>query len=107
MRAGWVKTTRERLGHIKVLSLLRTKVMKVALPRSMLLKVADYLEKDAQELEESYYDYFEKRVTPRSMRLEVERVRKWTAQIRAAAEPKRFAKRSGSTSIARQSPETK
>ena len=64
--------------------------MKVSLPRTMVLKVADYLENDIGELEASYWDFGEKRVTPRAMRLEVERLRKWIAQIRAAAEPKQF-----------------
>lgn len=53
----------------------------------MALKVADYLEKDAAQLASCYWDHAESRITPRSMRLEVERVRKWVAQIRAAAEP--------------------
>lgn len=64
--------------------------MKVALPRTMALKVADYLEKDVARLEGSYWDFGEKRVTPQSMRVEIERVKKWIAQIRAAAEPKKF-----------------
>ena len=64
--------------------------MKVTLPRTMALKVADYLESDIGELEASYWDFGENRVTPRAMRLEVERLRKWIAQIRAAAEPKQF-----------------
>lgn len=54
----------------------------------MALKVANYLESDVEELERSYWDHAENRVTPREMRLEVERVKKWVAQIRAAAEPK-------------------
>jgi len=62
--------------------------VKTALPRTMLLKVADYLENDAEELESSHWNYAEERVTPRSVRLEIERVRKWVAQIRAASEPK-------------------
>lgn len=62
--------------------------MKVALPRSMALKVADYLEHDVGRLEASYWDHAVNRVTPRDMRLEIERVRKWIAQIRASAEPK-------------------
>lgn len=61
--------------------------MKVPLPRSMALKIADYLEKDADRIEGSYWDFGEGRVTPRKLRLEVERVRKWAAQIRAASEP--------------------
>jgi hypothetical protein len=64
--------------------------MKVSLPRSMALKVADYLEKDADRIEGSFWDFAEKRVTPRALRLEVERVRKWAAQIRAVSEPKQF-----------------
>lgn len=64
--------------------------MKVALPRSMALKVAEYLESDAEQIESSYWDPAVNRVTPRDMRLEVERVRKWVAQIRAAAEPKKL-----------------
>lgn len=64
--------------------------MKIALPRSIALKVADYLETDVAELEASYWDVGKGRITPREMRLEVERVRKWIAQIRAAAEPKQF-----------------
>ena len=64
--------------------------MKVSLPRTMALKVAAYLESDIGELEASYWDFGQKRVTPREMRLEVERLRKWIAQIRAAAEPKQF-----------------
>jgi hypothetical protein len=63
--------------------------MKVALPRYMALKVADYLEKDVAQLTSCYWDYAEGRITPRSMRLEVDRVRKWVTQIRAASEPKR------------------
>ncbi len=61
--------------------------MKAALPRSLALKVADYLEKDVARLEGSYWHFGKDRVEPRSMRLEVERLRKWIAQIRAAAEP--------------------
>lgn len=61
--------------------------MKVSLPRSMALKVADYLEKDAAEIASSYWDFGEDRITPRPMRLEAERLRKWVARIRAAAEP--------------------
>lgn len=61
--------------------------MKVALPRSMALKVADYLENDIAEIASCYWDFGEDRITPRAMRLEVERVRKWIAKIRAAAEP--------------------
>ena len=64
--------------------------MKVALPRSMALKVAEYLESDAQDLQDSFWDPAANRITPRRMRLEVERVRKWAARIRAAAEPKPF-----------------
>lgn len=64
--------------------------MKVSLRRSMVLKVADYLENDIAELEASYWDVGEGRITPREMRLEAERVKKWVAQIRAAAEPKQF-----------------
>jgi hypothetical protein len=56
----------------------------------MALKVADYLESDIGELEASYWDFGENRITPRAMRLEVERLRKWISQIRAAAEPKQF-----------------
>lgn len=63
--------------------------MKIALPRSMALKVADYLKNDVAELESSHWDHSVNRVTPRELRMEVERVRKWIAQIRAAAEPKR------------------
>lgn len=62
--------------------------MKVSLPRTMALKVADYLENDIGELEASHWDFGQKRITPRAMRLEVERLRKWIGQIRAAAEPK-------------------
>jgi hypothetical protein len=54
----------------------------------MALKVADYLENDIGELEASHWDFGQKRITPRAMRLEVERLRKWIGQIRAAAEPK-------------------
>jgi hypothetical protein len=64
--------------------------MKVSLSRTMALKVADYLETDADDLTASYWDHREDRITPREMRLEVERVRKWIAQIRKAAEPTRF-----------------
>jgi hypothetical protein len=64
--------------------------MKVSLPRSMALKVADYLENDVEELERSYWDFAQNRITPREMRLEVERVKKWVTQIRTAAEPKQF-----------------
>ncbi len=64
--------------------------MKVALSRSMALKVADYLEADADRIQGCYWDFGEGRITPRKLRLEVERVRKWVAQIRAAAEPKQF-----------------
>lgn len=60
----------------------------------MLLKVADYLERDAIELESSFWDPAEDRVTPRTMRLEVERVRKWIKQIRDSSEP-RIRKRGG------------
>jgi hypothetical protein len=62
--------------------------MKVELPRSMALKVADYLESAAQCDEDCHWDPQVDRVTPRELRLEIERVRKWVAQIRAAAEPK-------------------
>ena len=62
--------------------------MKVSLPRSMVLKVADYLETDIAEIEASYWDFGEGRVTPRAMRLEIERLRKWIAQIRSASEPR-------------------
>lgn len=65
----------------------RSYTMKAALPRTMLLKVADYLEADAEQLEASYWDPAVNRVTPRSMWLEVERVRKWVTQIRAASQP--------------------
>jgi hypothetical protein len=61
--------------------------MKVALPQSLALKVADYLEKDVARLEGSYWHFGKQRVEPRHLRLEVERLRKWVAQIRAAAEP--------------------
>lgn len=61
--------------------------MKVSLPRAMALKVADYLEHDAMQMESSYFDSAQSRITPRNIRLEVERLRKWIAQIRAAAEP--------------------
>lgn len=61
--------------------------MKVSLPRTMALKVADYLEDDANRIEGSYWDFAEGRVTPRRLRLEVERVRKWVTQIRVASEP--------------------
>jgi len=64
--------------------------MKVALPRSMALKVADYLETMIAELESCHWDHAVNRVTPRDLRLEIERARKWIAQIRAAAEPKQF-----------------
>lgn len=53
----------------------------------MALKVAHYLEDDADRIEGSYWDFAEGRVTPRRLRLEIERVRKWAAQIRAASEP--------------------
>lgn len=61
--------------------------MKIVLPRSVALKVAHYLEDDADRIEGSFWDFAEGRVTPRRLRLEVERVRKWAAQIRAASEP--------------------
>jgi hypothetical protein len=64
--------------------------MKVSLPRSLALKVADYLEHDVVRLESSYWNVREKRVTPKSTRLEVERVKKWIAQIRAAGESEKF-----------------
>lgn len=64
--------------------------LKVSLPRTMALKAASYLENAAAELEGSFWDPLQNRVTPRAMRLEVERVRKWVAQIRKAAEPTRF-----------------
>lgn len=63
--------------------------MKAVPPRSMALKVANYLENDIAEIESSYWDFGQNRVTPRAMRLEVQRLRKWIEQIRAAAEPKR------------------
>lgn len=61
--------------------------MKVSLPRSLALKVADYLESDVARMESCYWDFGQNRITPRSMRLEVERVKKWVAQIHAAGEP--------------------
>lgn len=64
--------------------------MKVALPRSMALKIATHLEKDISELESAYWDFGQNRVTPREMRLEIERLRKWVGQIRGAAEPSSF-----------------
>ena len=64
--------------------------MTVSLPRSMALKIADYLENDVEQLQRSYWDHAHNRVTPRAMRSEVERVKKWIVQIRAAAEPKQF-----------------
>ena len=64
--------------------------MKVSLPRTMALKVANYLENDATRLESCYWDFAKGRITPTEMRLEVERVKKWIAQIRKAAEPTRF-----------------
>jgi hypothetical protein len=64
--------------------------MKVSLPRTMALKVADYLESDVEQIVYSFWDHDKDRITPRAMRLEVERVRKWIAQIRKAAEPTRF-----------------
>lgn len=62
--------------------------MKVSLPRSTMLKVAAYLKANADRIEGCYWDFAQGRVTPRKLRLEMERVRKWTKQIRAAAEPK-------------------
>lgn len=61
--------------------------MKVALPRSLVLKIADYLEADAERIQGSYWHFGEGRITPRKLRLEVERVRKWVTQIRVASEP--------------------
>lgn len=66
--------------------------MKVSLPRTLLLKVADYLETVADQDESCHWDPKVNRVTPRELRLEIERVRKWIAQIRSAAEPKHFSK---------------
>lgn len=62
--------------------------MKVSLPRTLALKIADYLEGDVAQIEASFWDPKADRVTPRDMRLEAERVRKWVAQIRAASEPR-------------------
>ena len=62
--------------------------MKVELPRTMALKVADYLENVASADESCHWDPKVNRVTPRELRLEIERVRKWVAQIRGASEPK-------------------
>jgi hypothetical protein len=56
----------------------------------MALKVADYLQKDIDRLEGSYWHFGTDRVEPRRMRLEVERLRKWVTQIRTAAELKQF-----------------
>lgn len=64
--------------------------MKVVLPRSMALKVAAYLENAADSDESCHWDPKVNRVAPRELRLEIERVRKWITQIRAAAEPKQF-----------------
>ena len=61
--------------------------MKIALPRSMALKIADYLEADADRIEGCYWDFAQGRVTPRNLRLEMERVRQWAKKIRAASEP--------------------
>lgn len=64
--------------------------MKVELRRTMALKVADYLERSIEELESCHWDHAANRVTPRELRLEIARARKWIAEIRAAAEPKQF-----------------
>jgi hypothetical protein len=64
--------------------------VKVSLPRTMALKIAEYLEATADCDESCHWDPKINRVTPRELRLEIERVRKWAVQIRAAAEPKQF-----------------
>lgn len=64
--------------------------MKVSIPRTMALKVAAYLETVADQDESCHWDPKVNRVTPGELRLEIERVRKWVAQIRAASEPKQF-----------------
>ncbi len=52
------------------------------LTRSDCNRIADYLDGVADELYSSYYDPKADRPTPRSIRLEIGKVRRWIAKLR-------------------------
>lgn len=57
------------------------------LTRSDLNRIADYLDGVADELYSSNYDPKVDRPTPRSIRLEIGKVRRWIGKLRRSALP--------------------